>query len=338
MLGACSPPPVSRAAFSEAVAHHKRGDRDQARQAYDRLLKERVRSVGLENNRAVLDLADGNWSEALGRLTKELEEEPVLESSRANHLYALFLSKGRRQDAVTAARRIQPASNAADTTKLAAGIVLSTSDPDWGQATALLISLTQGSSPPIRAHAHFALGTGLARRNQMTEAAAQFHATALLVRTPAAHYNRAVILASADKTADALNEIRIAVSMQPKSAQARHLQAMLHARLGAWALADEATKASIALAPNRPGVHLLAGRIQAHFGRWEQAVIAFKQEVRNSTDSPGAWFNLGIAHCELAEWAQAVTAFENVLAIAPGNREAANNLAILQQLVDVQDP
>ena len=334
--GACTPPPVNQTTFAEAVAHQKRGDSERARQAYDRMLKENNRADGLENNRAVLDLADGNWAEALRRLTKELREKPALESTGVNHLYALFLSNGRRQDALVAARRIQPESNASHTAKLAAGIVLSTSDPDWGQAAALLTSLTQGVPSSVRAHAHFALGLGLAKRGKMTEAAAQFHATALLVRNASAHYNRAVILAGTDKTADALNEIRIAVSMEPKSARARHLLAILHARLGAWVLADEATKASIDLAPDRPGLHLLAGRIQAQFGRWDQAVFAFRQEVRISPDSKEAWFNLGIVHCELGAWAQAGTAFQKVLSLDPGNREAANNLAIVQELVGGQ--
>ena len=337
LSGACMAPAVNQVAFSEAVAHQKRGDRERARQAYARMVQENIRTVGLENNRAVLDLGDGNWDAALRRLGEELRETPDLVAAQANRLFALFLVEERREEALAAARQVKNQQKSSPGVQLAAGIVLLSSPKDWQQASQLLTRLTETGEPKIRAHAHYALGLALGKRGQWKDAVMQFRAHTLLERNVSAHYNRALLLAKLNRLADALSETHVALSLDSNNVDARHLQALVLMRLGNWSMADAAAKAALAVDPKRAGLYLVAGHVKLQMADWGGAIRDFQQESKNSPTSTAAWFNLGVAHCHERAWQQAITAFQKVMELDPMDRQAAENLRIVRELEGVRE-
>lgn len=87
---------------------------------------------------------------------------------------------------------------------------------------------------------------------------------------------------------------------------------------------------AVELAPDIAEYHAAVGSLHLRRGHNEQAVAPLEQALKRAPNMPRALVALGTARMQLGDIDEARACFNQALAMDPADREAANNLALLQ--------
>ena len=166
-----------------------------------------------------------------------------------------------------------------------------------------------------------------AREGRSAEAIEQFRrAIQLDPNYPAAHHNLAVALAEQGQVADAITSFTEAIRIAPDYFEAHLNLANTLAMANRKAEAIDHYRHALALRPDSAeGLNGL-GLTLTEMRRWDEAVVYLRQAVRLRPDFAEAHNSLGLALNDLAKWREAEAAFENALRLKPRYVEAHTNL------------
>lgn len=164
-----------------------------------------------------------------------------------------------------------------------------------------------------------------------------------LTGAQARELERASQLLQAGHASEALGIAQRLLSQAALAADAHHVAAICHAHLGRLAEAESAFSRALELAPGQPAIRAnyakcLRDSGAAALARGDAgAAVLLRRAVELEEDSTVGWHLLGQALRAGDDLEGAAQAFRHVLALAPDDRAAAVNLAVVLRLLGRSD-
>jgi tetratricopeptide (TPR) repeat protein len=155
----------------------------------------------------------------------------------------------------------------------------------------------------------------------------------LAADTPEAHYNLAIVLASAGQAADAEREYRAALRLWPRSIQARHNLALLLAQQRRFAEAAAELETLIASDPV-PASAFALGLLYGQMGRWQDAAQALARCLEEDPSYPRARYNRALALAKAGDSTAALDELERAAEDPASHAEAVRTLVDLSRQVN----
>jgi tetratricopeptide (TPR) repeat protein len=189
---------------------------------------------------------------------------------------------------------------------------------------------------PNFAEAHSNLGITLQKLGQL-DAAAKCYEQSLALKPDyaKAHCNLGVTLKELGQLEAAVKHYEQALAIKPDFVEAHsNLGIVLH-ELGQLEAAVNRFEQALALKPDHAEAQCNLGVSLKELGQLEAAVKRYEQALALKPDYAEAHSNLGIALQELGQLEKAVKHFENALAIKPDYAEAWNNVFFTAKALDL---
>jgi tetratricopeptide (TPR) repeat protein len=311
---------LTRVAFSQAsgktVRHHRvaeeqsNPDLAQAEAAIQHkefgaalsLLKKAVAADGA-NYEAWFDLgfvnnALGNTDDSIAAYRKSVEAKPDLFESNLN--LGLMLAKSGAPDAaqyLRAATRLTPTAHA-----------------DEGRARAWL-----------------SLGQVVAASNPDEAISAFLRAAELSPKDPEPHLAAGPLLEKQNHFADAEQQYKQALALDPSSADALTGLANIYMRGHRYGDAEESLRKLVALRPDDAGAHLQLGRMLAADGQLDAAITELQGALKMAPDNAGVQRDVADVYVLARKYPEAEIQYRTLL--ASNNKDAELHLALGQTLL-----
>jgi len=155
----------------------------------------------------------------------------------------------------------------------------------------------------------------------------------LAADTPEAHYNLAIVLASAGNAQEAEREYRAALRLWPRSIQARHNLALLLAQQGR--LDDAASELETLLASDPvPASAFALGLLYGQMGRWQDAAHALERCLAEDPGYPRARYNRALALAKAGDSTAALDELERAADDPAAHADAVRTLVDLSRQVN----
>lgn len=148
------------------------------------------------------------------------------------------------------------------------------------------------ATKPDDADAHFTLGLALSEQDVNAAIAAFRRALALDPRHALARYNLAQVLKRADRAADAIDELRRAIDIEPR-AEAYYTLGVIEWQQGNLDAAVTALRAAIAAEPRHADAHFTLGTVLGARGDAQAAADALRRAIALRPDLWSAHYTLG---------------------------------------------
>jgi tetratricopeptide (TPR) repeat protein len=155
----------------------------------------------------------------------------------------------------------------------------------------------------------------------------------LAADTPEAHYNLAIVLASAGQADEAEREYRAALQLWPRSIQARHNLALLLAQQGRLPEAAAELETLIATDPV-PASAFALGLLYGQMGRWQDAAQALARCLDEDPSYPRARYNRALALAKAGDSIAALDELERAAEDPAAHAEAVRTLVDLSRQVN----
>jgi len=143
------------------------------------------------------------------------------------------------------------------------------------------------------------------------------------------HNDLGYALAQKGRTAEAIEQIRLAAQLDPRYADARQNLGLLLLHTGRAAEAVPEFQAAVQLSPTIAETHYNLGVALETVGRSLEAIDQYHQTLALNPGYMGAYNNLAIALAGQNRFAEAVQVLRYALQLDPTNTQIKNNLAIL---------
>jgi tetratricopeptide (TPR) repeat protein/2-polyprenyl-3-methyl-5-hydroxy-6-metoxy-1,4-benzoquinol methylase len=188
------------------------------------------------------------------------------------------------------------------------------------------------SIKPDYAEAHSNLGNALQELGQLEEAVKRYEqALAIKPDFAEAHSNLGVTLQELGQLEAAVKSHEQALVIKPDYAEAHYNLGITLKELGQLEAAVKSHEQALAIKPDYSEAHYNLGIILKELGQLEAAVKSYEQALAIKPDFAEAHYNLGITLKELGQLEAAVKSYEQALAIKPDYAEAYSNLGVTFQ-------
>ncbi|TVS12265.1 MAG: tetratricopeptide repeat protein, partial [Planctomycetaceae bacterium] len=142
----------------------------------------------------------------------------------------------------------------------------------------------------------------------------------------AAHHNLALLLLQQNRLDAALDHMREAARLQPKSLEIQNNLGGLWEHAGRWCEAIQAYQQAADLAPESPVPHFNLGEALCKVGRSAEAVAPLRAAATLDPDLPEAWRALGSALLDAGHPQAALAALQRAVKLRPEDDEAQYGL------------
>jgi len=143
------------------------------------------------------------------------------------------------------------------------------------------------------------------------------------------HNNLGVNFEKLQRTDDALEEYKSALTFQPDYVQAHNNLGVVYEKLGRLEEAVEEYKTALSLQPDFVEAHNNLGNALEGAGRLDEALREYKTAIDINPAFSKAYYNLGLFYYHHAEPSKALPALEKAVQIDPDYAKARNNLGAL---------
>jgi tetratricopeptide (TPR) repeat protein len=181
---------------------------------------------------------------------------------------------------------------------------------------------------PDNGRAHHNLAQALYNEGRLPDAVPPLERAIALEPTAESHGLMGTILAALGRPAEALEQSRRSIQMNPGNADARASAAYI---LGGMGRLDEALaemQEAVRLAPVSAGLRMDLGLLQARLGRLPEAAESFANAIRIDPANAAAHSNLGSVHLQAGHLEEAARSYEEAVRLDPDYAEAYLNLAM----------
>ncbi|AFY64842.1 glycosyl transferase family 9 [Geitlerinema sp. PCC 7407] len=281
--------PAIAALLSEAVALHQAGQRAEAAQRYQAVLRQDPHQPNALHLLGVVAYQSGDPQSAIAYYRRSLAQQADFPEAHYNLAIAL--------------------SQMGD---------LSRAIHHYQQAIA---------QKPDYADAHYNLATALKQTQQLSEAVTHYRAALRLAPTLAdAHARLASTLQELGQPDDAIDHYRQAVTLDSNLAGAHNNLANLLRSRDDFEGASRHYQAALALLPDFAEGHYNLGGVLKELGRLPEAIAAYQQALDLKPGLARAHNNLGACYAETGDLERAIAAHERAIALEPDYVEAHDNL------------
>lgn len=147
--------------------------------------------------------------------------------------------------------------------------------------------------------------------------------------TFAFHKHKGDTYRSAGRFADAANEYRTALRLNPADTEVRTLLAEMLGRAGQTESAEAQLEHAQTMAPDDPRVYYKQGNLYRDQQKYDLAIGSYLKALNLDPDDKYTLNNLGVVYMEKGDYAKAAARFKRVLDIDPKYANAILNLGIL---------
>jgi tetratricopeptide (TPR) repeat protein len=306
-----------------AIQLHQRGQLDEARANYDRLLEQDPNHADALNLRGLVARQMGRHDEAIEYVRRAIALVPTQAAYHGN-LAEAYRGLGRTEEAIACyqtAVNLQP-------TAAVAHINLAILLGQAGRSDEAIAGFRQAIAiDPNELNARYYLGAALEGKGLLADAMVCYHdALAIdpqhnpsLVRLAALHKQRGNMPATE-------NLLRRAAAADPRRAQTHFDLGNTLQLQRKWAEAIECYRKALAIEPNYFEAYCnLANALREH-GQLGQALACAERAIELAPSSPAAHSNLGVIFLELGRLAESQQRYEHALALDPNLAVVHNNL------------
>jgi tetratricopeptide (TPR) repeat protein len=320
-VGTQSKIPNVNAVLKQAKSHAKKGQLDEARQLYHRVLEAFPQNQQAKNGLKALQK---------GQVNKKMSSG--LPQAQIDAVISLY-SQGQAQEALSASEALikdYPNTpllyNISGACYKALG-QLDTAVKSYEQALAI---------KPDYAEAHNNLGNTLKELGQL-EAAVKSYEQALAIKPgyAEAHYNFGTTLKALGQIETAVKSYEQALAIKHDLAEAHSDLGVTLQELGQLEGAVKCFEQALAIKPDYAEAHNNFGNTLKKQGQLEAAVKSYEQALAIKPDYAEAHYNLGNTRQELCQPEVAVKRYEQALAIKPDYADAWNNLFYTAKALDL---
>src|SRR6185437_12591270 len=280
---------MSVAPLTEAIAHHQRGELDQAIQSYRRILTTEPNHADALHLLGVAALQRGQPRPAIQLIERAIASRPSVSAYHAN-LAEAYRAVGQPQRAIACcqlALRLQP--DNADAAYTLASLLM----PQGQTETAERLFRLAVEQRPDFALAHNGLGNACRVRGDFEQALKHFRRAAELnPHLSFVHTNLGQLLLERGELAEALNHCREAVRLEPQSTAAQNNLGNVLRRMGRLTEAKSCYIEALRLDPNLAMAHNNLGEILLAEGKSDEAERWISQAVQLDPQSARSHSNL----------------------------------------------
>jgi tetratricopeptide (TPR) repeat protein len=151
------------------------------------------------------------------------------------------------------------------------------------------------------------------------------HALEVTKDNDLAYNNRGEAYTAIGRTAEAIEDLRQAIKINPYFAESYNDLGNVYNKLGRLPEAMDAYQQAIKIKPYLAEAHNNLGTVYSGLGRLQEAIDAYQQAINIKPDFVRAHYNRGVAYCDLGRWQEAIDDFGQVIRIEPDDVEAYNN-------------
>ncbi|MHA7062752.1 tetratricopeptide repeat protein [Azospirillum argentinense] len=314
---------VAAALLSDAIARHRAGDLDEARQLYRRILSADPAHTDARHLFGIAAYQAGQGEQAAACFRMVLAADPAF-APAYNSLGNVLADRSDPEGAARAYRRAIALQDGYAEALGNLGLLLQTQER-IGDAIAVYEEALRAD--PGRTATRFDLAVLYRRHGRLDEAAMAFYRVVQTQPDHAQAWRSLALVLRALGHADAELCLRRALSDDPTDREvARDLGALLNER-GAFA------EAAAVLAPAVDADTERDARLLFHLGsalqgdgRLAEAVARYRDALLRDPLVAGAWNNLGVALLDLGDHAAAVRALRRCITLRPADAVAFNNL------------
>lgn len=287
---------MSPAPLNEAIAHHQRGELDQAIQLYRQILTSQPDQPDALHLLGVAALQRGQPKQAIELIERAIALEPSQAAYHAN-LAEAYRAVGQPQRAISCcqiALRLQPVYP--ECANNFGSLLMQTGQP----AEAVKLFQLAVEQRPDFALAHNNLGNACRVVGDIEKSLTHFRrAVELNPQMGFAHGNLGQLLLECDRAQEALQHCREAVRLQPQSAPACNNLGNVFRKLGQFREAKACYAEAMRLAPNLAMVHHNLGDILQQENKADEARKWYEQALQLEPNS--ARFHTSLANLLLKE-------------------------------------
>ncbi|MGH7173912.1 MAG: tetratricopeptide repeat-containing sulfotransferase family protein [Gemmataceae bacterium] len=313
--------------LSKALAHHQRGELDQAIQLYRQILSAEPNHADSLHLLGVSALQRGQPKQAIELIKRALARSPS-EAAYHGNLGEAYRASGQLKRAAACyqvALRLRP-----DSPEVAAnyGLVLM----KMGRPAEAAVLFRQAlEHRPDFALAHNGLGNACRAQGDIGQALAHFRrAVEVDPQAGFGHTNLGQLLLDVGRPHEALPYARAAVRLQSESAAAHNNLGNVLRRLGDLTEAKACYTEALRLAPNMAVVLDNLGQTMLAERKFDEAVSWFEQALQLAPKAVNFRVHLAAALTERRDYQAAETHLQTVLQVQPDHLEARFSLARLR--------
>jgi Tfp pilus assembly protein PilF len=155
------------------------------------------------------------------------------------------------------------------------------------------------------------------------------HALALDERSSFAHNNLGLALAERSAFAEAINELRRAVEIDPAFVEAHTNLGNFLAQRGSPEDAISHLQQALAIDPTFANAHNTLGNVFANRGETDKALEHFREALQTNPKSAMTYYNLGRVLAQRGDLEEAIAVYRKAVEIDPLDPDAHNNLGLL---------
>jgi len=143
-----------------------------------------------------------------------------------------------------------------------------------------------------------------------------------------ANANLGAALIEQDKFDQAVEQLQLAIQINPNCAEAYLNLADVYRKLGQYADAIQVYNSVIQVRPAYAPAYYELGNTYDRLGQYQQAVEAYISALKIKPDYIQAYSNLGVAYGRLGQWQNEIDACSKAIKIDPAFADAHNNLGV----------
>ena len=300
--------------FTEALAHHQRGDLAQAENIYQRLLAQDAEHSEASSLLGTIRIQQGRFHDGIALLEKVLKKTPQHPIAEAN-LGLAYHEVGDLPQAIAHYRRAITLDGGSDQAVNNLACALRESG-QLDEAQALLNEVVKRDS--TFAPAHYNLGLIHKTRGELTAAMACYRqAIQLRPRYADAYFNLGNALRELDDAVAALAAYDAALAVAPEMAQAWDNRGLTLLKLDRLDEALASHQRATTLAPNSPEAQCNLGSLYSHLGRKDESLTCFRRALELNPNYAEVWCNIANTLTQQGKSEEAVTCCDRALAIQP---------------------
>ncbi len=235
----------------------------------------------------------------------------------------VYNALGRTDDAIAAYRKSVSAKPSVFESNLNLGLTLvKAGQPEAEQFLRAATRLKPTSNVQQgQARAWLSLGHVVEAKDPEAALEAYTHAVLLVPKDPEPHLSAGPLLEAQNRYADAENEYKQALTLDPSSIDALTGMANIYMRGHRFTEAEEILRKLVTLHPNDAGAHMQLGRMLAADGQPEPAIAELQEALKLAPNDAGVQRDLADLYIEAKSYALAEAQFRSLLAAKPSDCE-----------------
>jgi tetratricopeptide (TPR) repeat protein len=186
---------------------------------------------------------------------------------------------------------------------------------------------------PFHPRARYNLGLVLMKRDQLPEAITQYREAVRLATAPSvmqeARFGLGSALEKSGRPEEAMEQYREVLRLNADHVEAHNSMGNVFAAQGRFEDAAAQYREVIRLSPADAKARSNLANVRLTQGRTAEAIDLYREAIRLKPDFPDAHANLGAALAQSGKAAEAEKEFRRALELNPGDRNIAQNLALL---------